>query len=196
VVAGGVLSAVFSKRALFEMVNSRYNGIVDTLMYYITMMGQAEVIVPVLAALMLLRAYRTIWYFVTALACNLIPVVIEQGLKSWYDLPRPMNFYHSATWIHMSKDWPVLLYRSFPSGHSEGAFSFFCFLALLLPAKHRVWGVVFFFLGLSVCYSRLYLAAHFFEDVYVGSIIGGVTSTLVFSVMDHYKGLFFKQKNT
>ena len=37
---------------------------------------------------------------------------------------------------------------------------------------------VFFLIALLVGYSRVYLSQHFFEDVYVGSIIG-VSVTLV-----------------
>ena len=59
--------------------------------------------------------------------------------------------------------------------------------------KYNKWGLLFFLLALSVCYSRLYLAAHFFDDVYAGSIVGAVTTTLIFSVMNKYKDRFFKK---
>jgi membrane-associated phospholipid phosphatase len=89
--------------------------------------------------------------------------------------------------MHYRPEWPVLLERSFPSGHSEGAFSFLCFLSLLLPYRYNKLGILFFLLALTVCYSRIYLAAHFFEDVYAGSIIGTVATTLIFSFMVRYK---------
>ena len=194
VVAGGLLLVCCNKKELFDMANSHYNEVTDSFMYYITMMGQAEVIIPVLALVMLVPAYRNMWYFVTATVSNVIPLLLQQLLKSFFDFPRPLKYFHNPSWAHVMPDWPHLYSRSFPSGHSEGAFSFFCFLSLLLPRRYQPFGLLFFVLGLLVCYSRIYLAAHFFEDVYVGSIIGALITMFIFTVMNKYKGLFFKQE--
>jgi len=196
VIVGGLLLRSYDKRALFEYVNSHHTPAADTLMYYITMMGQAEVIVPVLLLLILVPALRNVWYVATALTSNIIPLVLQQGVKSYYDLPRPLNYFNNAAWIHINPEWPVLMARSFPSGHSEGAFSFFCFLAMILTPKYRAWGALFFVLALSVCYSRLYLAAHFFADVYVGSIIGVVITMFVFVVMNICRELVLNRKKS
>ena len=40
-------------------------------------------------------------------------------------------------------------------------------------------GAALFFIALLVGYSRIYLAQHFFEDVYIGSILGTVCAMLV-----------------
>lgn len=196
VIAGGFLLSRYSKEYLFTLVNSRNTAMGDNLMYCTTWMGQAEVIVPVLLLLLLLPAFRNWWYLATAVVCNVAPLIIQQILKSWYDAPRPMNYFHSASWVHILPDWPHVYYRSFPSGHSEGAFSFFCFLSLLLPPRYSKLGLVFCILALAVCYSRIYLAAHFFDDVYAGSIIGMVTTTVMFSVMVWVRGKFFKNEGT
>lgn len=156
-------------------------------MYYLTWIGQGSVIIPVLALIMLIPAFRNLWYFFTALLCNIIPFFLEQLLKSLFHHPRPHLLYYDRPWIHSLPHWPYLLDRSFPSGHSEGAFSFLCFLSLLLPPRYNKMGFVFFVLALAVCYSRIYLAAHFFEDVYAGSIIGAVTTTLIFSYMARFR---------
>ena len=156
-------------------------------------MGQAEVVIPVLLLLMLIPRFRNWWYFATAALCNLIPFFIQQALKTIFDRPRPRLLYYDRTWMHYLPEWPVYLSRSFPSGHSAGAFSLFCFLSLLLPQRHRVFGLLFFMLALLVCYSRIYLAAHFFADVYAGSIVGAVFTTFVFAIMNKYKGVFYKK---
>jgi membrane-associated phospholipid phosphatase len=194
VVAGGVLMICYSRRELFAFVNGHYSGIGDTLMYYATMIGQAEVIVPVLLVVMLIPAYRTRFYFINATLCNVVPLLISQLMKTYFNLPRPLKYFHDPTWAHILPNWPYLHDRSFPSGHSEGAFSFLCFLALLLPARYRKWGILLFLFALSVCYSRLYLAAHFFEDVYVGSIVGVLFTTIVFSIIKNNKELFLSKK--
>ena len=188
-VTGGILLYLLPRRDLFAFFNSHYTAVGDVLMYYITFMGQPEVIIPVLIALMLLPSLRTKWYFATACVCNLIPLLVQQVLKVAFQHPRPLKLYSDdKAWIHYLGTWPELTGRnSFPSGHSEGAFSMFCFLSLLLPSRYRGVGFIFFFLAIMVCYSRMYLAAHFFEDVYTGSIIGAFTTTILFSFMQKYR---------
>jgi membrane-associated phospholipid phosphatase len=192
-VAGGTMLIVFSKQDLFRAVNTRYSDFTDILFYYLTYMGQADVIIPVLLLLMLLRPFRNWWYLALASACNLIPFAIDQLLKSIFDQPRPRLLYYDRLWMHYLPHWPVYLSRSFPSGHSAGAFSFFCFLSLILPAGSRWLGIVFFVLAMVVCYSRMYLAAHFFADVYAGSVLGGGLTILVYHLMETYKSKFYKQ---
>jgi len=45
---------------------------------------------------------------------------------------------------------------------------------------------LFFIVALLVGYSRMYVAAHFFADVYVGSIVGVVITTLCYVLMTKY----------
>jgi membrane-associated phospholipid phosphatase len=193
VIAGGILLLSFSKQELFAAINTHHTDVTDTLLSNITYMGQAEVIVPILLLLLAIPRYRNWWYFITAVLCNVLPLLVQQALKYWYNSPRPMKYFNKATWIHISSDWPVLLHMSFPSGHSQGALSFFCFLSLLLVPELKKFGFLFFMMAMSVCYSRIYLAAHFFLDVYVGSIIGTITTIIVYTIMDKYKAAFFKK---
>lgn len=185
-----------SKGTLFLSINTHYAPVADIVMYYLTWLGQAEVIIPALLLVMVIPRFRNWWYVVIALCCNVIPFVVQHFIKSWLNYPRPLLLLGNSSGLHYLKDWPFLLHSSFPSGHSQGAFSFFCFLSLLLPPKYRVYGFVLFLSALLVCYSRIYLAAHFFEDVYAGSILGTVLTTLIFSILDKYKGLFLKKKDT
>ncbi len=193
---GGILLFNFTPKDLFYAVNSRHNATADIMMFYITELGEGFVIVTVLALLMVLPRFRNWWYFFSALLCNLLPFFIQQSLKSYFDAPRPINYFEHASWIHLDKSWPELLYRSYPSGHTEGAFCFFCFLAILLPKQYRALGIIFFILAMLVAYSRLYLAAHFFADVYVGSIVGAVLCTLIHFVMETFKNRYQMRKNT
>ncbi len=193
VATGAFLLLFFSKRDLFFVPNTHYSDFADVVMFYTTWMGQGEVIIPVLVFLMLFRRFRNWWYFATASVCNLIPFFIQQILKSVFDSPRPRLLFYDRLWMHYLPEWPVYLSRGFPSGHSTGAFSFFCFLSLLLTARYKAFGIVFFILALAVCYSRMYLAAHFFDDVYAGSILGTILTMILFNIMDQNKSKFFKK---
>lgn len=194
VLAGGFTCYTCDKKMLFFAVNSRFSDIGDIIMYYTTMIGQAEVIIPVLLTLMIVRKFRNWWYFITAILCNAFPALIHNYIKGWLNHPRPRQVYRGLPGMHYLPHWPELLHAGFPSGHTQGAFSFFCFLSLIIAEKDRKMGVLFLFLALAVGYSRIYLTAHFFEDVYAGSIFGVVATTLLFSVMTYYKEHFFRKK--
>ena len=191
-IIGALLLCTFDKQTLFAIVNTHHTSATDVIFYYITMMGEAYTIIIVLLVLLGISWLRNWWYFVAALLCNIIPTIIEQSLKRAFNAPRPLNYFHNADWIHHADSWPVLLSQSFPSGHSTGSFAFFCFLSLLLQQRYKKFGLLFFVLALSVCYSRLYLAAHFFADVYTGSLIGGSVCIIIFAAMRRYQYAFFK----
>jgi membrane-associated phospholipid phosphatase len=192
--AGAIALANMSKHDLFFAINTHYSDTGDVFMYYVTWLGQAEVIIPALLLLLFIPRLRNWWYFLTALACNVIPFIVQHFIKSWLNYPRPLLLYSNTPGVHYRPEWPELLHTSFPSGHSQGAFSFFCFLSLLLPARFRVYGFVFFLMGMMVCYSRIYLAAHFFSDVYAGSLLGVTLTTLIFAIMSNFKGSLIKQE--
>lgn len=193
-IAGGVVLMNFDKETLFVAVNTHYSTIGDLTMYKITHMGEGIFIPLVLAALMLKKQFRNPWYFFTATLCTSLPSIVSQVIKRWVKAPRPLTYFHNASWIHIMDDWPKLYHNSFPSGHSTGAFSLFCFLSFLLPPKYKPVGLIFFILALAVCYSRLYVAAHFFADVYAGSLIGCTVCVLSFSIMKYLQPRFFTQK--
>ena len=183
-VAGAIWLITTDKFCSFEAINGHYNAFFDFVMPLCTIMGQVQVIVPVLLLLFLNKRFRTRAYFLSALCCNVIPFLIQQGLKSLFDFERPLSFFGlGSEHVHLLPGWQELYHRSFPSGHTAGAFSFFCFLALLLPAKYKWLGLVLFVLAMLVGYSRVYLGAHFVEDVYFGSFAGTLSTLIVFSLL-------------
>ena len=194
VLLGGVLQLVFTQESLFRAINSSHNSLLDTTMYYGTYLGEGAVITVVLLSLMLvISALRSWWYVIVAILVNVIPSVITQIIKRSINAPRPLNTFSESAWVHTLPEWPKHMSNSFPSGHTCGAFTFFTFLAILLLPKYKYLGVFFFVLAFIVAYSRVYLAVHFFKDVYVGSIIGTVATVCIVALMNKYKGSFLKK---
>jgi membrane-associated phospholipid phosphatase len=186
-VIGGILYIAYTPQQLFAAVNTNNSAFGDVAMYYATWMGEGLTITLLLLALLFIPALRNWRYMLVALLCVGLPSLITQVIKQLNDLPRPINYFHHAAWIHFSPAWgEELMHNSFPSGHTTGAFGMFSLLSMLLPYKHRAYGLLFFLLALAVAYSRMYLAAHFFRDVYVGSILGSLTSLLVYTIINKY----------
>jgi membrane-associated phospholipid phosphatase len=184
VVIGGFLLSLYDKRELLHAVNSNHNAVADVVMYVLTQIGNGTSIAVMLLLIMVFfKRYRTWQYFLAAVICNVLPALIIQLLKDYFDEPRPFDFFkeESGSWIHFDPMWgEKLFYHSFPSGHSAGAFSFCCFVSMLLPNKYRWCGLLLFAFAMSVGYSRMYLAAHFFKDVYFGSILGTLLTVVLF----------------
>lgn len=193
VLGGGVILYLFPPESIFKWVNGHNSSFTDMLMLRTTMLGEGLVIALILLVLTGMRNFRNFWYIITALACSILPSIITQVIKRQVAAPRPLKLFAGSDWIHTLNDWPQLMENSFPSGHTCGAFSLFTLLAVLLRPPYRIWGILFFFLALAVAYSRMYLAVHFFADVYVGSIIGCVFSLIIIAIMNHYSNLFFRK---
>jgi membrane-associated phospholipid phosphatase len=194
VVLGGIALFSFDRQMLFALVNMHYNTSTDLLMYYATMLGEGTITSVVLLMLLWLKSFRNWWYFAAAMLSNALPPFIIQVIKHSVGAPRPLNYFKEAQWIHTLPEWPRLMNNSFPSGHTCAAFCFFTLVAILLKPAYRWLGFVFFALAILVAYSRLYLAAHFFIDVYVASIIGTIFTALIIFLLNKYQGYFFKQK--
>jgi membrane-associated phospholipid phosphatase len=192
IITGGIALIFFDKEILFTTVNTHHSPQLDIVMYVVTHLGEGAIIALVLILLLGVSYLRNWWYFIAAVLTNILPTAFIQIIKGSYYAPRPLKYFNNAEWIHTLPHWQRLMERSFPSGHSCGAFCLFCFLSFLLPSRYRVWGLVFFVLALTVAYSRIYLAAHFFLDVYVGSIIGTLFTVFIMSFMRRYKSYFSK----
>ena len=192
VIAGGIALLMFSTQELFAAFNTHHSRVADTFMSAFTHLGEGIITSLIILIMLGVKDFRNWWYVIAALLTNGFPNILVQIIKSSVNAPRPLNYFKEAPWIHTLPEWPRLMERSFPSGHTSSAFCFFCFMAMLLPQRYRPWGFVFFCLALLVGYTRMYLAAHFFLDVYVGSVIAVVFVVIVMSIMNRYKSRFIK----
>lgn len=185
---GAVLLLIFDRRALFGTVNLHHHAALDIIMNLLTELGNGVGITAVLLLLLIFKSCRNWWYALAAVICNAVPAIIVQILKAYFHAPRPFKYYDTMggnDWIHYSTTWGERLMgdNSFPSGHSAGIFSLCCFLSLIMPSHRSAWGVFLFSMALIVGYTRMYLAAHFFADVYVGSMLGTTTTLFCFALM-------------
>jgi membrane-associated phospholipid phosphatase len=193
-VAGGIGLAVYDKEVLFRLFNTNHNPLLDSLMPFGTLLGQGITISIIMLALLALPAFQNWWYVVAAVACNVLPTLAAQAIKSIVNADRPLQYFNKADWIHILPDWKELYHHSFPSGHTCGAFAMFCLLSCILSRRYKPFGILFFLLALMVGYSRVYLSAHFFADVYVGSLIGVLFSVFILSLLRRNASKFFNDQ--
>ena len=145
-----------------------------------------------LAFLFLFVRFR--WSLLIALT-GILVALFSFGLKSFFGRPRPRAFFESTDptlleRIRFFEGWSLEdLYNnpmnSFPSGHTMSAFAFYGILALLLP-KRPLLQIALFVTALLIGFSRVYLVQHFFEDIYVGSLVGVLIALGLYLISRRY----------
>lgn len=173
-----------SKSDMHLALNSYHNSIFDKLFQYVTWLGEWPPFF--IGPLLLFYRYRAAIIFIGG---NVLAFGITQLLKHTFfsNAPRPVAYFQNTN-VHLKlvegvENW---LDNSFPSGHTTTAFATFFGLALLSNDKLNKF--LFFFVALSVGYSRIYLSQHFFDDIYAGSIVGVLSMSVVYLFMQQRGG--------
>ena len=178
-IAGLVLILVDSKAEKHLEFNTFHNPFFDTFFSYFTYLGDGLVAVLVTIVLLTVK-YR---YALLIGISNLISALITQLLKHTFfaDIVRPKKFFEGIHDLYFVPGVDNYLYNSFPSGHSTCAFSLY--FALSLIVENKFVKLICFIAAFLVGYSRVYLSQHFFEDVYAGSLIGVLTTVIVYFII-------------
>jgi membrane-associated phospholipid phosphatase len=92
-----------------------------------------------------------------------------------------LSFFGSTAEIATAEGVELHIFNAFPSGHSTTAFAVFFGLSLI--ARNKNWGFLLFVAAFVSAWSRVYLAQHFFEDVFFGSLIGVISSFVVYLLL-------------
>ena len=186
----GVLQLTYSQEQLMQWVNVRNAPAADEFFPYATYLGDGVFFVLVCLLLTINNRRIGLMAFASFVLSSLVSLFLKQLVFS--DSLRPLKtFEHSTYQYHIIKGLDIHSYNSFPSGHTTSAFALFGMLALLDERKGRGW----FFLVIAAMtgYSRVYLFQHFVEDAYVGSIIGTVSTVVIYLLMYRWVAQYQKK---
>lgn len=174
------------------MVNSTWTDIQDLFFIYSTYLGEGYIPLVVIVSIALFFSIKN---GIIALSSFVFTALVTQFLKQviFPDAMRPFielwnEFKYGELHMALGEEF-MKKGNSFPSGHTTSAFSLFVILTLF--SKRPFYGVVFGLLAVSAAYSRVYLGQHFFEDIFLGSIIGVLGTLFVYFVFE-YKGWLSK----
>jgi membrane-associated phospholipid phosphatase len=176
----GILQFTYTQEQLMQWVNIRNTPAADLLFPYITYLGDGAFFVFV--CLIVLVYNRRIGLM--TLASFALSSLASLFLKTiaFPNSPRPLLYFeHSTYQYHIIKGLEIHSYNSFPSGHTTTAFALFSLFTFLDERKSR--SLFFLLLAFLTGYSRVYLFQHFVEDAYAGSLIGTISSIIVYTAL-------------
>jgi membrane-associated phospholipid phosphatase len=145
------------------------NSFLDHYFYYITKAGEAIGFI-IVGLIFWVSSWKKM---VLIPVLGLITTLIAYGMKSFFYHERPSLFLKRMNWTGPTDvlDYHMLVgHTSFPSGHSMAAWALFTLTASVIRNTWVSLGCLF--LAASVSLSRIYLMAHFLEDVVFGAAIG------------------------
>ncbi len=150
----------FGDMTLFLLFNGAHSPTTDTLWLTLTTFGDGLVLGIIAGAFLLVNPR------VTALAILLMVVssLIMHSIKLAYPMPRPAAVIDS---IHIIG--PLLRQGSFPSGHATASLA--AGLAVAYYSPNRLIGASVILFSALVAFSRVFVGAHFPEDVLAGMIL-------------------------
>lgn len=179
----GVLQFLYTQETLMQWVNARNHPVADVLFTYATYFGDGAFFVFVCVVLLFYNRRVSAMAFASFALSSLTSLFLKAVV--FPDRVRPLKFFeHSTYQYRVIEGLDIHSYNSFPSGHTTTAFAVFGLLAFI----DERWGRGWFFLALATLtgYSRVYLFQHFVEDAYVGSLIGTVSTVVVYLAMSRW----------
>lgn len=172
-----ILENIIDETISSWMLNLHGNNIINHILKYITLLGEAGIIWIILLILFSIIHYVkykkiSIYLLSAGLALLIGWLINDYILKSLVQRPRP--YLNQAAFGDTFKNFmQSISYKlpsgySFPSGHSFSSFN--CATSLFLYKKK--YGLFSFPLALLIAFSRIFLGAHYFSDVLVGIVLG------------------------
>ena len=161
----------WNKEQIFLALNNRHTDVADVVLKYFTYVGDG-IFMAALGVIMFLIGKRKLGLLL--ILSFLLSGLLAQTIKRIEQRPRPGAYFKQPERIHRVDEKLLKGNNSFPSGHTTTAFATFSLLAFATRNK----AIQFFFFAVAVVvgYSRIYLGAHFAEDVLAGAALGFISS--------------------
>jgi membrane-associated phospholipid phosphatase len=109
-------------------------------------------------------------------------VLVIQALKFTFLEPRPFIYFQQTQGVYYIPWLEIHKFNSFPSGHTAQAF---CFALCVCFYAQKKYTVFLFVLAALTGFSRMYLLQHFPVDVFAGSLVAVLWTTLIFPLLEN-----------
>lgn len=157
---------------ILRHIQSIANPFFDFLFQLITICGEQIVLISIISIIYWALDKKFGEYIAYSV---LTSVLLNNAIKDIFKMKRPIG----EEGIRTLREQTATGY-SFPSGHTQGASSFYGAMAIYL--KKRVMYIIATVMIILIGFSRLYLGVHYPKDVIVGGILGVLTSLICYKL--------------
>lgn len=157
---------------ILRSIQSIANPFLDMLFQLITICGEQIVLISIISIIYWTLDKKFGEYIAYSV---LTSVLLNNAIKDIFKMKRPIG----EEGIRTLRAETATGY-SFPSGHTQGASSFYGAMAIYL--KKKTMYIIAAIMIILVGFSRLYLGVHYPKDVIVGAILGVLTSFICYKL--------------
>lgn len=183
---GGLILSQIQKPEVIFFFSERRSTFGDLFFTYFTKVGEELFYLIFFISFLFVK----VRYAILIPLVGVVVSILSSILKSYFKHDRPLMYLENLgldNQINFIEG--IELYTgqtSFPSGHSMSGFALYGIIAFIVSGK-RLWGILLFVIALLVGVSRIYLVQHFFQDVYLGSMIGIVLAMMIYLLQNQIK---------
>ena len=151
-------------------------------MLVLTQLGNGFFIIPfIVVSILIFNRKNALKVIVVSIIAILFGGIIVHILKELIQRPRPLaEPFFEAVKINVCGQ-RLCGMNSFPSGHSQTAFS----IAAVLSCYYKKW-LLFYLLAFLAAFSRVYIGVHYPFDIIAGSMIGYLSAKLVLVISQRF----------
>ncbi len=185
--------------SIFEFFGKIHTEWLTPIVEAFTHLGDSEFIIPLAVVGLILCLFKKTRKVGATLVLAIIvgTLITNVVMKPFVLRPRPFQSLADNAqywqWYTEAGAHPESLYRSFPSGHTTGAFEIGMALFFTVNNKKIKW--IFPVYSVLIGCSRLYLMVHYCTDVIGGMICGTVAAVIAFLIVRAILGMFEKSEN-
>ena len=177
-------------QSIFLFINQHlWNSCMGFAMFVLTQLGNGYFLLPlVISGLLIFDRRNALRVIVISMIAILFGGIIVHILKELVQRPRPLaESLFEAININVCGR-KLCGENSFPSGHSQIAFS----TAAVLSGYYKKRWLLFYLLAGLTAFSRVYIGVHYPFDIIAGSVIGYLSAKLVLTISQRFN---FKEAN-
>ena len=140
-------------------------------------LNSSLVIIVVISLIILRKEEKNkFWILLAFIICTVVAAsTLNTFIKGLVDRPRPLTVFGEG---NINIFYEILHARSFPSGHTQFAFTALTTMLLLIP---KYW-YIYLILAFATGFERMYAGCHFPLDVCCGAIEGIIISYIMVKI--------------
>ncbi|MBR4632713.1 MAG: glycosyltransferase family 39 protein [Elusimicrobia bacterium] len=161
-----------------DLKNKFFDSIVSKISFFDSKGFNPSFIIIVIVSLIILRKEEKnkFWILLAFIICTVVAAsTLNTFIKGLFDRPRPLAVFGEG---NINIFYEILHARSFPSGHTQFAFTALTTMLLLIP---KYW-YIYLILAFATGFERMYAGCHFPLDVCCGAIEGIIISYIMVKI--------------